>query len=277
MAGRCWPISRGGNAVGAWSKFPNCAFSDKRLSAADFSVLGNFALHSNAEGWSWPSVTLQHMETGRARRQIMRSRKRLEQFGYLRRRARGQGYEYQIEYEQQRMLPLAGDNPVTSTGDKTRHQLVTALSPRTRHKELDKNPTYKRARKKQQRELLLPLDGRTSEHGPHPSRSAKLNGGDHGRRLAADWRPTPDLVSYAQGHGLDPDAEAEAFVDFWTAESGQRASKRDWQAAFRTWCRRSVEQRRRPSAAVRPAQRSGGLDAFARGLARVADAERRRR
>lgn len=107
----------------------------------------------------------------------------------------------------------------------------------------------------------------------HPA----LNGANHGTRLPEGWRPTPDLVRYAKDHALDPQSEAAAFADYWQAESGQRASKRDWSAAFRTWCRRSASPGGggRP-APVRAAKPGGGLDAFARGVARVVGRQRQR-
>jgi len=48
--------------------------------------------------------------------------------------------------------------------------------------------------------------------------------------------------------GLPPvnaQLEADKFVDFWTAKSGQNATKLDWHAAWRTWIRRAES---RPSA-----------------------------
>ncbi len=67
-----------------------------------------------------------------------------------------------------------------------------------------------------------------------------------GIRLPSDW--APDLVdrSYAVEQGLsDPEttAQAEGFRDYWLAEGGPKAWKRDWRAAWRTWCRRAVERR----------------------------------
>ncbi len=63
-----------------------------------------------------------------------------------------------------------------------------------------------------------------------------------GTRLTADWRPTEQDCEYATNHGLDPGGIAEQFRDYWIAATGQKATKRDWAATWRTWCRREAER-----------------------------------
>jgi uncharacterized protein YdaU (DUF1376 family) len=104
------------------------------------------------------------------------------------------------------------------------------------------------------------------------SPTPKPNGATHGSRLAEDWTPSQTLRAFALGLGLDVDAEAVAFVDYWHAEAGQRASKRDWSAAFRTWCRRSRPgSRPGPGGNASPVRPSGG-GGFAAAAARARDA-----
>lgn len=63
-----------------------------------------------------------------------------------------------------------------------------------------------------------------------------------GHRLPADWRPSPDLETFATGLGLAPDAVTDNFRDYWHAKAGVGACKMDWDATFRVWCRREAER-----------------------------------
>ena len=60
-----------------------------------------------------------------------------------------------------------------------------------------------------------------------------------GQRLAIDWEPSDDDVAFATGLRVDWRREADAFRDYWLSESGSRAAKLDWSAAWRNWVRRS--------------------------------------
>ncbi len=78
-------------------------------------------------------------------------------------------------------------------------------------------------------------------------------------RLLADWQPSHADLAYAAEQGLSlPEAlrEAENFRDFWIAKSGQNGTKNDWPATWRTWIRRSIENRR---ARAGPSRAGGGL------------------
>ena len=44
--------------------------------------------------------------------------------------------------------------------------------------------------------------------------------------------------------GVDPDWEASKFKDFWLAAT-KNAMKKDWDAAFRNWCRKAYEDRKK--------------------------------
>jgi len=90
-----------------------------------------------------------------------------------------------------------------------------------------------------------------------------------GTRIPPNWRPDDAGRSFAADRGLDPDSTADAFTDYWTAASGRTATKLDWNAAFRTWCRRDaagplVQTTNRP---VQPAR---GRGAFLEQLAAIA-------
>jgi hypothetical protein len=69
------------------------------------------------------------------------------------------------------------------------------------------------------------------------------------RRLPPDWQPSPEDAGYADQIGLDARRVSENFRDYWHAKSGASATKMDWSATWRTWCRREAE---RSPAALQP-------------------------
>lgn len=60
----------------------------------------------------------------------------------------------------------------------------------------------------------------------------------HATRIPGDFELTEARAEYARARGIDPVVTMEEFRDYWTAESGARATKHDWDAAWRIWCRR---------------------------------------
>lgn len=60
-----------------------------------------------------------------------------------------------------------------------------------------------------------------------------------GTRLADDWKPDEQDREHAEGLGLDPDGTAAEFRDYWIAKPSN-ATKLDWRATWRTWCRRAA-------------------------------------
>jgi hypothetical protein len=61
-------------------------------------------------------------------------------------------------------------------------------------------------------------------------------------RLSADWTMTEALAAYATEQGLDPMRTAADFRDYWTAASGAKARKHDWEATWRMWCRNAASR-----------------------------------
>lgn len=72
-----------------------------------------------------------------------------------------------------------------------------------------------------------------------------------GSRLPEGWGPGPELVAWTingdaetNWPGLDSGrliAELDKFRDHWRQQPGQKGVKLDWDAAWRNWCRRAVE------------------------------------
>jgi hypothetical protein len=75
-------------------------------------------------------------------------------------------------------------------------------------------------------------------------RQESHRGGDgvKGSRLPLDWSPDDDERAFARSLGLDPDAVAECFRDYWRGVAGPRGLKADWVGTWRNWCRREAEQ-----------------------------------
>lgn len=65
-----------------------------------------------------------------------------------------------------------------------------------------------------------------------------------GCRIPSEWTPTEDNLKYATDKGFSNGAIqpiAEDFKDYWIAASGQKAVKRDWDAAWRMWIRNQIK------------------------------------
>lgn len=62
-----------------------------------------------------------------------------------------------------------------------------------------------------------------------------------GSRLPQDWQPASADIAYAMREHQFTHGEitklGAAFRDHWHAATGQKATKLDWSAAWRTWCR----------------------------------------
>jgi uncharacterized protein YdaU (DUF1376 family) len=63
-----------------------------------------------------------------------------------------------------------------------------------------------------------------------------------GTRLSPDWEPSEECRAFAIGLGLDPFAVLPQFRDYWLAKA-TNATKLDWDATWRSWCRRETERR----------------------------------
>lgn len=62
-------------------------------------------------------------------------------------------------------------------------------------------------------------------------------------RIAADFDLTPERAAYATAQRIDPQRTMLNFRDYWTAASGAKARKCDWDATWRMWCRNDADRR----------------------------------
>lgn len=83
-----------------------------------------------------------------------------------------------------------------------------------------------------------------------PNGASKKKPG-RGSRLPPDWRLPVEWVDWAVREGLDEASarrEGERFRDYWHSVPGQRGVKLDWEATWRVWIRKAVDERpRRPA------------------------------
>lgn len=112
------------------------------------------------------------------------------------------------------------------------------------------------------------VDARETEPPPKAKkRKAAPRGKARARRIADNWTPTPKDIAFATSKGLTPEEishEADRFRDYWTAASGAKARKCDWEATWRNWitsdfgpvARKAKQSKRTPT--------SGGMEAALR-------------
>lgn len=88
-----------------------------------------------------------------------------------------------------------------------------------------------------------------------------------GTRLPANWKPEPLPEGFAQKHGITHvlcERELDKFQNYWTALTGQKATKLDWDATWRNWLCRAAESAPRypPQQQQSPTHLQNVTDAF---------------
>ena len=96
-------------------------------------------------------------------------------------------------------------------------------------------------------QALIPSSG-----GTRPSRAlvpagAPTKTSRRATRLPDDWRPSEALVAWTlrEAPGLDHERELARFRDYWHSAAGARGRKASWDATWRNWVRRAVDDVRR--------------------------------
>lgn len=85
---------------------------------------------------------------------------------------------------------------------------------------------------------------------PEPKPKAKKST-SNGSRLDPAWELSEEWGDMAEKIGLRRNEileEEEKFRDYWTAKTGKNATKMDWSATWRLWCRNALNYRRERSA-----------------------------
>ncbi len=80
-----------------------------------------------------------------------------------------------------------------------------------------------------------------------------------GTRIPDGWSPGAALRSQmaAECPGVDLDYETRKFTDYWAGVTGQRGTKKDWDATWRNWIRRAGETTGTANRSQQPSHRHG--------------------
>lgn len=78
--------------------------------------------------------------------------------------------------------------------------------------------------------------------GSSPSRGTRLSPDWSLPKAWGDWA----LAEFPQWTAERVRAEADRFRDHWAAKTGRDATKADWQATWRNWCRSDIAHRADP-------------------------------
>ena len=117
-----------------------------------------------------------------------------------------------------------------------------------------KREEKRRNRKRSEHEPCT--DDEPSDNEPPPNQEPRTKNQEprtkekssaRGTRLPADWKLTQEY--YEAAKAIRPEWQdnhirriAEGFRDHWVAATGQKASKADWLATWRNWCRRDTSK-----------------------------------
>lgn len=105
---------------------------------------------------------------------------------------------------------------------------------------------------------------RNANQNPEPEKKKEEPTGSskkRGSRLTADWVLPKAWGEWAMAEGLSEVCvrrEADSFRDWWVSATGAKATKLDWQATWRGWVRRKVDDQKRMMA--RRGVSGGGLE-----------------
>lgn len=113
--------------------------------------------------------------------------------------------------------PVESDTPVASDANPRRQRHPTPVASDTR---------------------TINEPSGTKKKTPSESSAREPRPNDRGTRIPTDWQPSAATIDWAKKNfpwaGW---AEVENFRDYWLAESGARARKRDWNSAWKVWVR----------------------------------------
>lgn len=214
------------------------------------AVLHALADHADDAGRCWPSVKRIAQWAGCNEKTARKALQRVVEMGAVRREERkGTSDIFTIQYDwtppkcgttktypsQIREVPKATETPPKNDPDPSLFRETNRQEPSRNHQPL--------------------------------SLKARDNAKPH--RLPDDWRPSEACRAFAADKGLDPDATAEAFVDYWTGGRGAKQQRTDWDRTWRVWCGREAP-RAVGQGKARAFQPLRGNDAFYQQLADIA-------
>lgn len=208
------PIVRSKHSFdGSFTQIPNFWLRDPKLSLKAIGLLAQ--LMSHEPGWSVSVVSVAR-QNGVSRGAVSTAVAELEAAGYL---IRTQKRSETNQFAEVIWTTCDPREPVTG--------FPSAAFPST---------AFPSAENRAPKKTIKTEDYLKEEERATPSTSKRIN---------PDFTATPTMLSWASENGLtvDPIQETAKFVDYWTAESGSRAAKSDWVAAWRNWMRRAQQYR----------------------------------
>ncbi len=115
---------------------------------------------------------------------------------------------------------------------------------RWRNKNKPRKPISAQAEAEAEAEALVTTTPRVERVRASAPVAAKKEKDDGKFRLAADWRPDLECRAYAADRGLDPEATADVFTDYFHNRKG-KSERRDaggWIKRWQIWCRTDAER-----------------------------------
>lgn len=223
-------------------------FWDVDLTPTEQLVAQRLAWHADDEaGKCWPGIATLCAKTGLSERGVQKAIQSLKAAGHITRdEARGVGVIYFVHPRttctpaEGRKRNLAqddnsgGDTPEHGAGDDA-GEGAHEVHPRTKGTPAPRAATPARRAPK---EIKKPSNDKHGTAGAAERVQAMT--AERGRRIDLDWQPVEPLpeavaATVAKWPPGRLDEELTEFRDFWLADAGQRATKRDWD---RTWWNR---------------------------------------
>lgn len=189
------------------------------LAFTDKFVLLALADNANDDGACWPSHTTVEAKTSLSNRAVRYAIQRLKAAGFIRLTER---------YGRSNMMT------VTPARDATRHEMPPAP---------DATPPRHDVPPPLAPHATTPAPDATitiKEPSIEPSVESSRKRAAVASRLPEDFGLTESRRDYAKTKAVDPEAAMEDFRDYWMSCNTANAVKRDWDAAWRMWCRRQV-------------------------------------
>lgn len=100
-------------------------------------------------------------------------------------------------------------------------------------------------------------EARSQREKEEPNGSSKKRG----TRLSLDWKLPKAWGDWAISEGMDEVSvrrEADRFRDYWLGVAGSKGVKLDWEATWRNWVRKSIDDMKSASPKPSSAKRSAG-------------------
>jgi hypothetical protein len=214
-------------------------------------VLHALADHADEDLKCWPSLARIALFVGCSENTARRALQRVEAMGIISRETRpGQSDMYRLNAD---FDPSQIDTPTKSAPLPTKTPPLPRWDPTP--PKLVGDPSH---------------GGTRTVNEPSKNRQLTVRGDANAKphRLPADWQPSQDCREFASDLGLDADATAEAFIDYWTGK-GAGTKRTDWARTWRVWCRRETA-RPMGKGSVGRLQSTRGNDAFYQQLADIA-------